>query len=115
MKKVLLIQIAVAVAMLCILGAFFSSNKITVARCVVTDNGSLYMAYNDEKPVLLSGKVDGRKFNTGDKLLIVHSTAFAESYPEQTRATLIIRLSPGTKNDGPQTVLDILDGLSAGE
>lgn len=91
-----------------------SGNNVTTARCIVTDDGTLYMVC-DERPIQLNyGKETD--FKTGDKLLIVYSTAFAESYPEQTRAAFIVKLSGGTARDVPQRAFDVLyslgDGLS---
>lgn len=85
---------------------FLSGNQFTVARCIVTENGSLYMVY-DDSPVKLNYDGD-KEYKTGDKLLIVHQSAFAESYPEQTRTYFVIKLGSGTKDDIPQKALDVL-------
>lgn len=85
---------------------FLSGNQITVARCIVTENGSLYMVY-DERPVRISAGED-RDYQMGDKLLIVHANAFAESYPEQARAVFVMKIGSGTKEDIPQKALDVL-------
>ena len=106
--KIALIIIA-AVLALALVGVaiiFLSGNQITVARCIVTENGSLYMVY-DERPVRISAGED-REYQTGDKLLIVHATAFAESYPEQARAVFVMKIGSGTKEDIPQKALDVL-------
>ncbi len=84
----------------------FSGNQISIARCVVTENGSLYMVF-DDRPVLLSYN-ESTDYKTGDKLLIVHQSAFAESYPEQTRAYLIIKIGSGSEKDIPQKAIDVL-------
>ncbi len=42
----------------------------------------------DERPVYLSFNGD-KEYETGDNLLIVHQSAFAESYSEQIRDILL--------------------------
>lgn len=96
-----LIAAAVGLLILC-----FSGNQLTVARCVVTEGGSLYMVY-DDSPVLLTS-VGERDYRTGDKLLILHANAFAESYPEQARAVFVCKIASGTEEDVPQKVYDVL-------
>lgn len=85
---------------------FLNGNQFTVARCIVTENGSLYMVY-DDSPVKLNYD-GGKEYKTGDKLLIVHQSAFAESYPEQTRTYFVMKLGSGTLEDIPQKALDVL-------
>ena len=103
---VIIIAAVLALALLGIAVLFLSGNQITVARCIVTENGSLYMVY-DERPVRISAGED-RDYQTGDKLLIVHATAFAESYPEQARAVFVMKIGSGTKEDIPQKAIDVL-------
>ena len=64
------------------------------------------MVYYD-RPVLLSS-VEEKNYRTGDLLLILHSTAFAESYPEQAHALLTLRLAGGDAEDIPRQVRDDL-------
>ena len=103
---VIIIAAVLALALVGVAIIFLSSNQITVARCIVTENGSLYMVY-DQRPVRISAG-DDRDYQTGDKLLIVHATAFAESYPEQARAVFVMKIGSGTKDDIPQKALDVL-------
>lgn len=103
---VIIIAAVLALALVGVAIIFLSGNQITVARCIVTENGSLYMVY-DERPVRISAGED-RDYQTGDKLLIVHATAFAESYPEQARAVFVMKICSGTKEDIPQKALDVL-------
>ena len=100
------IAIVVILALLFFAAVIFSDNKITLARCVVTDNGGLYMVYND-RPVYLVCDKDA-EYNTGDKLLIIHDGAFAESYPEQTRAHFIVKIGSGSIEDIPPKAVEIL-------
>ena len=103
---VIIIAAVLALALLGIAVLFLSGNQITVARCIVTENGGLYMVY-DERPVRISAGED-KNYQTGDKLLIVHASAFAESYPEQARTVFVMKISSGTKEDIPQKALDVL-------
>ena len=106
-KIILIVIIAVlALALLGLVMLFLSGNQITVARCIVTENDSLYMVY-DERPVRISAGED-KNYQTGDKLLIVHASAFAESYPEQARTVFVMKIGSGTKEDIPQKALDVL-------
>ena len=103
---VIIIAAVLALAVVGLAIIFLSGNQITVARCIVTENGGLYMVY-DERPVRISAGED-RDYQTGDKLLIVHATAFAESYPEQARAVFVMKIGSGTKEDIPQKAIDVL-------
>ena len=103
---VIIIAAVLALAVLGIAVLFLSGNQITVARCIVTENGGLYMVY-DERPVRISAGED-KNYQTGDKLLIVHASAFAESYPEQARTVFVMKIGSGTKEDIPQKALDVL-------
>ena len=103
---VIIIAAVLALALLGIAVLFLSGNQITVARCIVTENGGLYMVY-DERPVRISAGED-KNYQTGDKLLIVHASTFAESYPEQARTVFVMKIGSGTKEDIPQKALDVL-------
>ena len=103
---VIIIAAVLALALVGLAIIFLGGNQITVARCIVTENGSLYMVY-DERPVRISAGEDGG-YQTGDKLLIIHANAFAESYPEQARTVFVMKIGSGTKEDIPQKVLDVL-------
>ena len=106
--KITLITIIAAFVLLLLgfMAIIFSGNQITIARCIVTENSGLYMVY-DERPVQISAGGD-KDYQTGDKLLIVHSRAFAESYPEQTISIFVMKIGSGTKEDIPQQALDVL-------
>ena len=103
---VIIIAAVLALALLGLTALFLSGNQITVARCIVTENGGLYMVY-DERPVRISAGED-KDFQTGDKLLVVHASAFAESYPEQARTIFVMKIGSGTKDDIPQKAFDVL-------
>ncbi len=98
--------IIVSILLLGVAGVYFSGNQITVARCIISDNNRVYMVYDDRPVGLAYGK--DTDYQTGDKLLIIHKSAFAESYPESTRAYLMIKIASGSKDDVPQKALGVL-------
>lgn len=105
-KWLIPISTIAAVLILTIAVVFFGGNKFTVARCIVTDNDSLFMVYED-RPIHLTYDRD-TNYQTGDKLLILHTSAFAESYPEQTIAYFVMKIESGSKDDIPQKAFDVL-------
>ncbi len=113
-KKALIIALSILGALILLVSLSFgimilSGNRLTAARCIVTDGGALYMVYG-ESPVLLNYEGDA-DHKTGDRLLILHSTAFAESYPEQTRASLIMKIGSGDAKDIPLRTFEKLYGI----
>ena len=105
-KKWLIAAAALAAVVLLALAiVLLSGNQFTVARCIVTGNRSLYMVY-DGRPVHLACKPTDCQ--TGDKLLILHQSAFAESFPERTRAYWVMKIGSGSRADIPQSALDAL-------
>ncbi len=111
MKKGLKITLLVvgsliAVFLLLLAVIYLSGNVITIARCVPTENGGIYMVYND-RPVHLNYRKD-IECEIGDKYLIIHSSAFAESYPEQTRTVFMMRIGDGKVEDIPDKVFNTL-------
>ena len=106
-KKLAVILGAIALLVLILVGVWSTSGiQVSKVRCVVADNGTLFMVY-ENRPVVLNG-IKEHEFQTGDMLLVCHAGAFAESYPEQVKAYKAIRLKQGTKEDVPKEVLDIL-------
>ena len=107
-KRIVFISIvSIAVTILLVLAfVFISGNQITMTRCIVTDNDSLYMVFGD-RPIHLTYDRE-IECQTGDKLLIIHQSQFAESYPEQTRAYFVMKIGSGSKEDIPEIAFDIL-------
>lgn len=103
---VIILASVLAIGLIGLAIIFLTGNQITVARCIVTESGGLYMVY-DERPVSI-GAGEGRNYQTGDKLLIVHDKAFAESYPERAKTIFVMKTGSGTKENVPQKALDIL-------
>lgn len=113
-KAVIFVVAVLLIVGLIGLGCIYLSGKnMTTARCLVTENGALYMVYGkDERPIRL-GYEHTEKFQTGDKLFIVFDRAFCETYPEKTTARFIVKLKSGTAADVPQHIFAILDSLRA--
>ncbi len=105
-KWLIPIVIMVAILISSVTVLLISGNQLTVARCIVTDGDCLYMVYND-RPIHLAYDKDA-DFKTGDRLLVLHQSAFAESYPEQTKAYFIIKIGSGSMDDIPQKAIDVL-------
>ena len=98
---ILIAILGVAVAVV-----FLGGNRFTIARCIVTEPDCLYMVYED-RPVQLRYEPE-TDYQMGDKLLILHQSAFAESFPEQARAYFVLKIGSGSKEDIPQKALDVL-------
>ena len=101
-----IIVIAVVIALLLIL----SGNNVTITNVIVTDSGIVYMDYYD-RPVRLTNNVP-KELKTGDECIIVFSSAFAESWPEQTRTLLVIKFKSGTEKDISEKTMEILNSLT---
>lgn len=101
--KWILSVVIVIILILTAAAVFLRDNQFTVAKCIVADD-RLYMIY-EERPIRLIYEKD-TDYQTGDKLLILHSSAFAESYPEQARAYFVMKIGSGSKDDVPQKVFD---------
>ncbi len=95
--SVICIMSALLLAALSLVGIFVSGSNMATVRCVVTDSDSVYMVYHDRLVLLnYKGELD---LDTGDKIFVIFNTAFAESYPEQTKAHMIIKVSDGDPED----------------
>ncbi len=100
-KKIIIPLLCVACVLILILISvslvFISGNNMATVRCYVSDGGSVYMLYQD-RPVKLNYKGE-IELDTGDEIFVIFSSSFAESFPEQTKAHFIIRVSDGTRED----------------
>ncbi len=88
---------AVGLTVLFFSAIFISGNNLTFASCYVAENGYIYMVY-DGRLVGLNGTGDV-KLSTGDKAFIIFGSAFAESYPESTRAVYIVKIADGEPDE----------------
>ncbi len=105
-KKAFLIAALLVLALIGVGIMMYCDMRVTVSRCVVTDSDELFMVYRNS-PVRLYGMEENR-YETGDLLLIVHSTLFLESYPEQSRAYVTVKLADGTEKDVSSGALGVL-------
>ena len=106
-KKKWLLPLCIAAAvLLCVLFHMASGFTVSTGRCLMAEPTNCFMLI-DDRPVKLNhkGKIN---FQTGDKLLVLHQNVYAESYPEQTRAYLILKTGSGTKNLVPKKEQKIL-------
>lgn len=102
--------VIIAIALVIVLLLILSGNNVTIANVIVTDSGIVYMDHYD-KTVMLTNNVP-EDLKTGDKCIIVYSSTFAESRPEQTRTLLVIKLKSGTEKDVSEKTMEILDSLA---
>ena len=104
------VVIALTAVLAVALGAYLvvGGNQLTVARCVVTDSGTVYMVYGGRPVQLTSLGGYASRYRTGDTLLILHANAFADSYPEQVRTTVAVRIGRGSRADIPASVIGTL-------
>ena len=108
-KKKWLLPLCIAAAvLLCVLFHMASGFTVSTGRCLMAEPTNCFMLI-DDRPVRLNhkGKIN---FQTGDKLLVLHQNVYAESYPEQTRAYLILKTGSGSQDDVPQAAKDALIG-----
>ena len=98
--------IPIAVFVMIIAAAAFILSRGTVGYCIVTDNGSRILVL-DNSPVVLSNRTFDKnalyKYDTGDKLLILHS-AVRESYPGGTNVYFCMKIGEGSAKDIPADI-----------
>ena len=87
-----------------------AGTNVTITNVIVTDSGIVYMDYYD-RPVRLTNNVP-KELKTGDECIIVFSSAFADSWPEQTRTLLVIKFKSGTEKDISEKTMEILNSLT---
>jgi len=98
--------IPIAIFAMIIAAAAFILSRGTVGYCIVTDNGSRIIVM-DNSPVALINRTLNKnalyKYDTGDKLLILHS-AVRESYPGSTDVYFCMKIDEGSAKDIPEDV-----------
>lgn len=86
--------------------AAFILSRGTVGYCIVADNSSRILVM-DNSPVVLSNRTLNKnalyKYDTGDKLLILHSPV-RESYPGGTDVYFCMKIGEGSAKDIPEDV-----------
>ena len=87
---------------------------MSVGRALFARDGSCMIVVDENSPIIMRDRSDktgkGELFEglvTGDRILVVH-TGIAESYPAQTGAYFIIKLSGGSIDDIPDKIIDEL-------
>ena len=87
---------------------------MSVGRALFARDGSCMIVVDENSPIIMRDRSDktgkGELFEglaTGDRILVVH-TGIAESYPAQTGAYWLIRLSRGDREDIPNKIIDEL-------
>ena len=102
--------ISLAVLILAAAAAMIIQGKtVTVARCIVTENGAVLMVHGGS-PVRLHGETpDG--IYTGDLLFILRDGAIAQSYPGQTGSYFAVKLIKGDSSNVPADIIGSLESL----
>lgn len=113
-KKKLLIFVAVIILIpilfFCILTTLADKGYgISKGRYLEAKNGQPILIL-DNSPIQLSdrkNKISFERFDIGDEILVVHD-GIEESYPGRTAVYAVLKLSDGTADDIPQTVINSL-------
>ena len=113
---VIMIIIALLLVTVAALGLlFFNGNELEIGRIVISDgDGDVFVGENGQFWVMKEAsllKIRIGKPKTGDKILVLRSSAMALSYPGQCAVKLCIKLEDGNRNDIPEAVLDELERI----
>lgn len=109
-----LITVATAALALVVGMKFFGGNELDTGRVVECDGGVYVIAYDDGQFLQMNSSASKLLFEaleTGDKILILRSSAIAMSYPGQCYVKLCFTLSKGTVDDVPSSVIDELERI----
>ena len=122
-NKKWLLPVCVVISVILLLAiAFFAFAAImsamgygmSVGRALLTKDDSCMLVVDENSPIIMRDRSDktgkGELFSrisTGDKILVFHD-GVAESYPAQTGAYFIIKLSGGSIDDIPDKIIDEL-------
>jgi len=97
--------------------AFVMTEKgygMTVGRALYAKDGSCMLIEDENSPIRMSDLSDGKNLfdgiSTGDKILVIH-TGIAESYPAQTGAYWLLKLSDGDRDDIPDKIIEDLSSM----
>ena len=112
---VIALIIVIAAALALIFGMkYFSGSELDTGRVVKCDGGVYVIAYDDGQFLQMNSSASRLLFDpleTGDKILIVRSSAIALSYPGQCYVKLCFTLSKGTVDDVPTSVINELERI----
>ncbi len=92
------IPLAAMVLLVGLVTLWMGDKGVSLGRFVSGDNGTCFVTLdNRTAPVQMHyGPID---CEPGDRILLIHRNAFAESYPEQGWAYLILKIGDGTPED----------------
>ncbi len=88
---------AVGLCLVFVAGIFISGNNMAFVTCYVTESGCVHMLC-DGRLIALSGTGE-TDIESGDRAFVIFGTAFAESFPESTRALYILKTGEGKLDD----------------
>lgn len=102
MKKRILVILALALCLCAaLMVALLRDRSISVGHCIKMSDGGCILV-RDNVPICLSTRSGNkdmfRDLQTGDRILVVHGLV-GETYPEQSRADLVLRLGKGSAED----------------
>ncbi len=116
-NKKWLIPVCILLSLALLIGAGIAyinarSLGLSVGRCIVS-NGR-YILVSGNSPIVMSNRTTDSelfgKLTSGDKILVIHG-GVAESYPGQTGAYAVFKLSSGTLGDISDSLLEQLREL----
>ena len=111
-KRFIPIIAAILIAALFIIGFFAAVRRgysCSIGRYLEASNGA-GMIILENSPVEMSNQTNWDLFDglaTGDKILVIHD-GMDQSYPGRTGVYVILKLSNGSADDIPQTVVNSL-------
>ncbi len=80
-------------------------------RCIAVVDEKCYMMIYDGYPAYLHNNNRKTDFQTGDLIIVVHESSFAQSFPPQTNRHFILRLKRGSVADFSPDVREELERL----
>ena len=104
------IPLAATVLLAVLVGVYLADKDVSLGRFVSGCNGGFF-AVLDSRTAPVQMHYDPVDCEPGDRIFILHRDAFAESYPEQGWACLVLKIGNGTLEDVPQAALDVLHEL----
>ena len=113
---VITIVVALLLVTVAALGLLFlEGNDFEIGRVVISEGeDDIFVGESGEFWVMNEAsllKIRIGELKTGDKILVLRSTAMAMSYPGQCAVKLCIKLANGDRNDIPEAVLGELERI----
>lgn len=108
----LVIALAIVLVVALVIGArMLSGHELDTGRAVNCGDGSYAIVRDDGQILKMNSSADRLLFEslgTGDRILILRSSAIALSYPGQCYVKLCVTLSRGTEDNIPDSALEEL-------